>query len=207
MLFQLGLANFQNTIQYLDSIGLTDVLLPFALIFSVLFALLQRLSVFTEKKGSETVPNTRINSIIALTISLMVVIIHVTGRVPPEQDPINILNKILPSSALITIIVLVVFILLALVMDPKKIFLGSSAIGSLVGFAAIIALGAVIVRATYPAFLPYEWFAWLDDPNTQAIIIMLAVFALIIWFVTSEPPTTKKSWPERLKDAGLAWSG
>ena len=32
-----------------------------------------------------------------------------------------------------------------------------------------------------------DWLWWLDDPNTQALVVILLVFGVLIWFVTKEP--------------------
>ncbi|GAG35226.1 unnamed protein product, partial [marine sediment metagenome] len=59
--------NLEEFIRVLESWGLTDVLLPFLLIFVVMFAILQKTRILGEDKK-------RFNMVIALVIGLMVVI-------------------------------------------------------------------------------------------------------------------------------------
>ncbi|MEK6822779.1 MAG: hypothetical protein AABY13_03035, partial [Nanoarchaeota archaeon] len=106
---------FDNAIFYLDSLGLTQVILPFVLIFTVLFAIMQKVKIFGDLDKTK-----KFNVIIALVIALGVVIPHITGGYPPDQDPINIINGILPGSALILIVLTIVFITLALIIPQDK---------------------------------------------------------------------------------------
>ena len=81
----------------------------------------------------------------------------------------------------------IVFITLALIIPQDKMMIGGGAFGSGMGLIAIIALGIVIARNAYPAFLPYDWLAFLDDPDIQSVIIIALIFIAVIMFITSEP--------------------
>lgn len=190
---------FQDAIYYLDSIGLTDVILPFVLIFTILFALLERIKIFGE--GSR-----KYHMVIALAIAAGVVIPHVTGAYGNlGYDPIEVLKEVLPGSALIIVVVVTVLIVLGVVMNSNQLSIGGSPLVSGVAFLAILALIGVVGRALFPWLLPYEWLSWLDSPDTQAAIVMIAVFGLIVWYLTGEPkkptdPSGMKKFHEFMKD-------
>ena len=74
----------------LEEMGMLDSVLPFILIFTIVFAVLQKTKIIGEGKR-------QFNTIVALVLSLMVVIPHVTGRYPPGQDIILIINQALPQ--------------------------------------------------------------------------------------------------------------
>jgi hypothetical protein len=176
------MAFFDTAIMYLDTLGVTDIILPFILIFAILFAIMEQVKLFGEK-------GKKFNIIIALAMALGVVIPHALRTYPTDSDPITIINSIIPSSALIIITVVVILIVLALAtdMDPAKIVMGGSTAASLVGLLAIIALAIVVIKNVFPAFLPYTWLDWFNDPDVQAIVVMIALFAIVIWFITAEP--------------------
>ena len=62
----------ENFVRALDGWGLTDVMLPFLLIFTLVFAIMQKTKILGEDKKN-------FNVIIALVMALLVVIPHITS--------------------------------------------------------------------------------------------------------------------------------
>jgi len=205
MLFQYypstyGGGEIQSVLAELEAWGVTSALLPFLLLFILIFAILQRIGLFRTEgttAGAEGKPDRRINGLIAFAISALVVIPHITGTYPQEMDPINIINNFLPSVSILLIAVFVVLILLGLV--GKKV--PTLAIW-LVAIVALIILFLVIVKAAFPAFAPQWWFAL--SPGTQVTVIAILTVGLIIWFATreraEEGETTAKKFAQVIKD-------
>ena len=79
------LVDFINT---LESWGLTDVMLPFLLMFTLMFAILQKTKILGDDKKN-------FNTVVALVMSLLIVIPHVNGTYPLDYDPVNIINRFL----------------------------------------------------------------------------------------------------------------
>ena len=67
--------NLQSMIVRLDALGLTDVILPFMLIFVIIFAILQKTKILGESRKN-------LNVVIAIVVGLLVIIPHATGRFP-----------------------------------------------------------------------------------------------------------------------------
>lgn len=208
MLFQYytstyGGGQLQGVLQTLESWGLTAALLPFLLIFVLIFAILQRIGLFRKEPaagaaaGTEGKADRRINGIIAFAIAALVVIPHITQTYPQQMDPINIINNFLPSVSLLLVALFVVLVLLGLV--GKKI--PSLAIW-LIAIVALIILLLVIVKAAFPAFAP-EWF--VADPNLQATVIAVLSVGLIIWFVMRETEEEEKPFGKKLGETIKEW--
>ena len=172
--------NFRAIFSQLNTLGLNDVILPFLLLFAILFGVLQKVSIFTEKVGADTKPNKKINAIIALAISLLVVIPHVTGGYPGGVDIVDLMNRFLPQSTFVLLAVIIVLLLLGLVGVGIP-----SGVTWIVGGIAVLALAGIILFAVTPNRLP-AWLSFLSDPALQALIIVLIVFGLIVKFVTSD---------------------
>ncbi len=165
--------------QTLDRWGLTDVLLPFLLIFVVIFAILQKTKILGEDKKN-------LNVVIALVVSLMVVVPHVTGRLPPNADPVEIIKSALPQVSIVVVAILFLLIMIG-IMGQDVVMLGITA----PGWITFISLGIII-------FIFGGSAGWWDaggfDQFLQntfgdeaiAIVIMLLVFGIIIAWVTSE---------------------
>jgi peptidoglycan/LPS O-acetylase OafA/YrhL len=168
-----GRGVFQTLVDW----GLIDAILPFILIFVLLFAILQKIGMFKDDAGK---PDRKISGLLALVIAAIVVVPHVVQLYPPEQDPINIINQFLPSTAVILIAILAVILLLGL---------AGAKVPSLMQWAiALAALGFLIVMilmAVIPGFFPT--FYWLSDPSMQALVIILLIMGLVGWFVIREP--------------------
>jgi len=85
-----------DVIYQLDQFGLTDIILPFFLIFTVIYAVLVKSKVLGDRK--------QIHVVLALALTLITIVPHVTGRYPPGFDVINIINAALPSVSLLLIV-------------------------------------------------------------------------------------------------------
>ncbi len=73
----------EEFVRILDSWGLTDVMLPFLLIFVVIFAVLQKSNILGEGKR-------KYNLVFSLVVGMLVVVPHVTGRYPAGKDVVEI---------------------------------------------------------------------------------------------------------------------
>ncbi len=177
MLFQFYPYAGRGLWQTLVDWGFIDALLPFILIFVLLFAILQKIGLFKDDKGQ---PDRRINGVLALIISAMVVAPHVVGLYPPQADPIIMINLFLPNAVMLLVAILCVILLLGL---------AGGAIPSLLLWAiALVALGLLLITvliAVVPGFFPT--FGFLSNPSTQALIIILVTMGLIGYFVMREP--------------------
>lgn len=75
---------------------------------------------------------------------------------------------------------------------------------SLSGWIAILSILIILYifgrAAGWFNYLP-QWAWWLDDPDTQALVIIILVFGIIIWFITKEP-TQEKNQLSFLKNLG-----
>lgn len=65
---------FRDSLNFLDRLGVFDVVLPFLLIFTIVFAILEKTRIFgTEKVGSETYTKKNLNSLAAFAIAFFAV--------------------------------------------------------------------------------------------------------------------------------------
>ena len=187
MLFQYGGGIFQDTFYYLQQWGILDVLVPFILIFTIVYAVLQKINIFA--KGATDTSGKRFNAIIALAITLTAIIPHVLGTYPPGTDIIVIINNSLPEVVLLIVAVLLLMIMLGLVYGewPAGTALaGIAAIGS-----AVILVGIFLSNIITIPILSYL------DPQLQTLIVVIIVFGLVFLYVTYESEG-KKTWGEQI---------
>lgn len=167
---------FDQAILQLEELGLTDVLLPFILVFTIVYAILHKTKLMGEEKKN-------FNVIIALVMALAVIIPHVTNPGTP-WDIVDIINKALPHVSLLIVIILMVLLLVG-IFGVGPMWEGSKVSG-IIALLAFIAV--VYIFGAAANFWPtVTWLWWLSDPNTQSLIVVVLVFALIVWFITKEP--------------------
>jgi hypothetical protein len=189
---------FTNVIYSLQNWGLSDVILPFILVFTIVFAIMQKVKPLGEEKG-RTKP---FNVVIALVLALSVVIPHVLGYYPPNADIVNIINSALPQVSVVLVAILMVLLIVGLFGGKAQ---WGSGLSGWIAFASTILIIYIFGRAAgWFEYLP-DWLYWLDNPDTQAMIIVIAVFAIIIWYITKdETPPEKRG--KALKDFSQSWS-
>lgn len=158
----------------LESWGLTDVLIPFMLIFVIVFATLQKTRILGEDKK-------RFNAIFSLSIALLVVIPHVLGTYPPDADIIDIMNKAIPNVSIIVVAIIMLLIIVG-VLGGERNWTG----GSLSGWLAISAFIIIIwvFGAAAGWWIGWIWFNDFFGADTIAVVIMILVFAIIVWWIT-----------------------
>ncbi len=171
-----GAYNLREFIRILESWGLTDVLLPFLLIFVIIFAILQKTKVLGADRKN-------FNAAVSLIMGLLVVIPHVLGAYPPGGDIVDILNKALPNVSLIVVVILMVLVLIGL-LGGEATWIG----GSLSGWMAVIAFVAIlwVFGSAAGWWRGASWFQRFFGADAVAIIVMLLVFAMIVWWVTRD---------------------
>lgn len=180
---------FQDMIYSFQSMGVFDVLLPFILIFTIVFAVLNKSKIFGDR-------NKQVAVIVALVMGLGTVWPHVMGVYPPDRDIVNIINQSLPNVSVVVIAIVMALIIIG-VMGGNWELAG----GSISGWVATIAFGIVIYIFGGAAnwWHTPSWLYFVNDPDVMALIITVLVFAMIIWFITKEDGSPKMS--EKIGDA------
>ena len=168
--------NFQEFIISLQRAGFVDVLLPFLLIFTIIFAVLEKTKILGEGKRNMDIG-------ISLIFALLVVIPHVTGNFPAGYDPVRVINAALPSVSLLVVAIIALMILIG-VFAHDRIMLGLTAPGW-IGFFSIAAIVFIFGRSA--GWWSSGFLSGLEakfGSNLIAIVIMILVFGIVIAFVT-----------------------
>jgi len=170
-----GLEGFIIT---LERWGLTDVFLPFLLIFTIIFAVMEKTKILgTDKRN--------LNMIIALVISLTTIIPHVTGNYPAGFDPVLIIQQALPAVSIVAIAIIMLLLLIGL-FGGEMVFLGAS----MPGWIAFISIATIIfIFGSSAGWFVHGFSGWLEDffgADAVAIFIMILVFGIIIAFITGD---------------------
>ena len=138
--------------------GFFSYLLPFLLIFALVFGILNQIQLFKENKA--------INAIIALVVGL----ISLQFPIVPQ-----FFSVIFPKMAVGLAIILVVLIFVGMFIDPKK----GGIFYVLMGIGAVIVVIVLIQTAGELGWSSGQW--WVDNwPMIAGAVFILAVIAIIV---------------------------
>jgi len=171
----LKLKGFMET---LDNWGLTEALLPFLLIFTIIFAILQKTKILGEDKKNLSV-------IVAIVVGLLVVVPHATGRFPANADPVLIINDALPQVSIVLVAVIFLLILIG-VFGQDYVFLGVTMPGWITLISFIIIL---LIFGGSAGWWQGDFGNTLENffgTEGVAVFIMIVTFGIIIAWITSE---------------------
>jgi|SRR3989344_2983874 len=153
-----------NTIEFFHKFGMFDIVLPFLLVFTIVFAILEKTRVLGEEKGE---PRRNLNSMVAFVIGLIFIsIIRL----------VEVINQALPEVALVLIISVSLLMLVGL-------FWGTSEVKLEVGWQK----GLVFIIAFFVVLgIFFNAIGWLDkivdyaEMNWNETVIPTLIFFVII---------------------------
>jgi len=201
--YSTGGERLTGTFQSLQQYGFMDLVLPFLLLFVLFFAILQKVKLFKHGKRTRATDGTvtesttdfvadkKINSMLAITVSLLITIPHVVGQYPQNMDPIILMQQFLPHTAVIMAALFAVILLFGLAgeRDTTTGAFITPALQLLIGIVSVGALVVLVIMNSFPQLLPA--FGFLRDPSTQALLIVLLVMGLVGYFVMREDKPSK----------------
>lgn len=169
------MTGFDTLVYYFQTFGVLDFLLPFILVFTIVFAVLQRTNILGQDQR-------KMNAIIALVLGLLFVVPHILGTYPLGYDPVAVLNASLPSISLVAVAAVMLLILMGIFGGE---FLGPAQ--TIIGVISILFVGYIFGSALNLWTSPSNVFGWWSSQLTELLVI-IAVFGIVVWFVIREPP-------------------
>ncbi len=182
------MARIYEAIRSLWNAGGLDIILPFLLFFTILFAVLQKTKLLGEKAK-------KFNIIVALVIALLIVIPHVVyddgnvqngklgGQLRGMPDVVEIVNNSLPSIAVWVVAILMLLLFIGVGWGDSANFKTPNGLKWTFFGVGIIVVGYIFgSSAGFFKNLPAP-LRFLQDPVNQATLLIIIVFGLIIAFI------------------------
>lgn len=164
--------NFVEVINSLERQGFYDVALPFILIFTLIFAVLQKIQLF----GSES---RKFNAVISLAIAFF------TVRV---VSIVTIINTFLPKVSLVVLFLIVLLIMLGIFgSKPEGMKGGYLVVGLIIAVGGIV-WSFVSSLPDYSIRLPY----WLRITSTDIGYLTLAAIIIIVIMILGKKEDDNK---------------
>lgn len=182
---------FRGALDFFHELGIYDVILPFLLIFTIVFAVLEKTKILgTEKAGEHEYTKKNLNSIIAFVMAFFFI---------ASTRLVAIVNETVANVALLLVLSICFLMLIgSFYHHEEKVFLEG---GWRIFFMVLMFVGILLIflnaiklsdgRSVLMTI--YEYFAYNWTSSFTASIIFLILLVLFILYVTWTPkPKSEK---------------
>lgn len=168
-----------NMLSQWEQAGFFTYLLPFLLIFALVFGILTQIKLFKDNKA--------ISGIIALVVGLMALQFGLVSQ---------FFSEIFPRLGIALAIILIILILVGLFADPDS----NAVMYTMLGVGAIIAI--VVLIQTAGAVGWSSGYFWSENwPTIIGVIIFLAIIGVIIGVSSTPSDKSKAPFAQALRQA------
>lgn len=175
--------NFQSVITGLDKVGFYDIALPFLLIFTITFAILQKIKLFGANSKN-------FNAVIAIAMAFLVV---------RNSIITDIMNQFLPKISLISVIIVVTLLLLGILLNKEN----TSFTGFLGGAGILLTLiGVVIAFVSSTGLFGVNLPSWLNISSSDRnfLIGLFLFFGFFAYLTTDSSDKSENGLVKWLKE-------
>jgi len=176
----------RGSVSFMDKVGIYDVILPFLLVFTIVFAILEKTKILgVEKHDGHEYTKKNINAIVSFSIAFLVI---------ASTQLVGVINEVLANIVLLLVLAVSFLLLIGVFMGDKeftlkdypawvKFFMVFMFIAVLLIF--LNALGWIEFLLTPFVLLPAEW--------ASAIVFMIVVVIFMAYITRdSKPKATDK---------------
>lgn len=158
--------DLMGAVYWFENIGGFDVILPFLLVFTLVFALMEKVKLFGEKRKN-------VHVIVALVAGFLVV---------SQPDLVYLIQGFIPRVSMTILIILMGLLVMGMFGLKGEKFEGWG-----LGVAVIIAVVAILWSLS-AATSAYYWPLYdILTPQDIAWLIAIGVFILVMWLIVKEP--------------------
>ena len=173
-----GIYNVQDILYQWETAGVFDFVLPFLLIFAIIFGILTATNAFGKNKG--------VHVIVSIAVALMSLRATFGGRYLVQE----FFRDVFPQTA-VALSVILVAVILTSVFIPKEHLKGW-----LIGFYSIGGLAALIV--VFNTFSDLNWFSsmWWSDYGGMLIGLLFVVAVIVAVSISGDGKKSSSSSTE-----------
>ncbi len=174
----------QNAITFLRDFGLFDVVLPFLLVFSIIFAILEKTKILGTE-GKEQTPKRSLNTMVAFVIGMLVV---------AANKIVTAINEALPNIVLIIIAFVAFLMMIGVFFKSEEFVLAEKYKGFTLGFVVVsLIILIIILLDSLKLDSKKSWLEWLMEyvvnnisgPIVTSIIFLIVAVAAVVYITRS----------------------
>ncbi|HIH39215.1 TPA: hypothetical protein HA219_00610 [Candidatus Woesearchaeota archaeon] len=174
---------FRGAIDFFQRLGIYDVVLPFLLVFTIVFAVLERTKVFgTEKIDGKEYTRKNLNSVAAFVIALLTV---------ASSQIVAVINQGLAKIVLLLVIVISFLMLIGSFFGKDEVQLTGNWRAWGMG---VLFVGIVLIFANEVGWLTPFWDYLMVNWNTNIVgaVALIILVVLFMGYVTKGEKPEKK---------------
>lgn len=168
---------FQDAIAFLGYIGVYDVVLPFLLVFTLVFALLEKTRVLgVEKEGDTAYTKKNLNAMVAFVMGFLVI---------ASADLVRTVNNVLANSVLLVLFSVLFLMLVGSFYRDDEFDLSDSWKRF---FAFFMFIGIVLIFLHATGWLYFLWdylVSGIDGPVAGSFLLLVVTVGGMIWITSS----------------------
>jgi len=175
---------FRGVISLLDRIGVYDIVLPFLLVFTIVFAILEKTRIFgVDKIKDQEITKKNINAMVALIIAFLVI---------ASTQLVAVINEVMANVVLLLILSISFLILVGSFHGDKPFSLENT--GWAPFFMVLMFVGIVIIFLNALGWLQkiLELFRNFDQDWAATLIFLVITIAFIIYVTYDKKPKKDK---------------
>ena len=178
-------SGFRGVIDFLGKIGVYEVVLPFLLVFTIVFAILEKTKILgTEKIDSKEYTKKNLNAMISFIMAFFVI---------ASAQLVRVINEVLANVVLLLVLA-VCFLLLVGVFFGSKEFTLEQYPGWIKFFMVLMFIGIVVIFLNALDWLDY-FFTLSSSLSAQWIesIIFFIVILIFMFYITHDSTPKKEA--------------
>lgn len=175
-----------GAVGFLDKLGVYDVVLPFLLVFTIVFAILEKTKVFgLEEINGKEYPRRNLNAMAAFVIAFLVV---------ASTNLVGAINRAVANMVLLLILAASFLLLVGSFTKPSEmkegIFLekGWRTFFMVIVFIAIVFIFLDAIRVGGKSWLEIAWSFMGNNWSSSFVgaIILLVIIGAFMWFISKD---------------------
>ena len=182
-------SGFRGVIDFLGQLGVYDIILPFLLVFTIVFAILEKTKILgVEKVDSRELTKKNLNSMVAFIVSFLVI---------ASTKLVSVINEVMANVVLLLILA-ICFLMLVGVFFGDKEFVGIKEIpGWTKAFIVFMFIGVIAIFLNALDWLKYVFAIFVYwDAQWATSIIFLLVIGLFMFYIIKDPSSKKEKKKE-----------
>ena len=182
---------FRGVIGFLDRLGVYDIILPFLLIFTIVFAILEKTKIFgVEKIKDQEIPKKNINSIVAFVVAFLVI---------ASTQLVAIISEVMANVTLLLILAVCFMILVGSFYGDKQFSLEDTKWIKFFMFFMFIGLVVIFLNALNWLQYVFALFIYWDAEWASGIIFLIVIVGFIT-YITKDPAKMKEEEKSKLDE-------
>ncbi len=172
-------SGFRGAISFLDKVGVYDVILPFLLVFTIVFAVLEKTRVLgMEKIEGKEYTKKNLNAMVAFVVAFLVI---------ASTRLVAVINEVMANVVLLLILAICFLLLVGVFFGTQEFTLEKMPLW-LKAFTIIMFIGISVIFLNALGWLePVFAFLGRWDAEEVATVVFLVIVLAFIMFIVHEP--------------------